>query len=287
MKTCMILALYAFIPVTLICPLMAKDPQGPSTYTYRVVDGRELKAYAFTPEPQEHMKPFAAVLLFHGGGWKWGNAEWTFEAASRFAELGMVAFSIEYRLSDADVTPVDAIADTKAAFKWVREQAEAFQIDPKRVVGYGVSAGGHLVAAAATMKDIEGESDGISSRPNALLLWSPALDVAHDGWFIQLIQGKGNAADYSPEELAGKETPPSCIVMGEKDTLTPLVGAEKFHHKLEAAGIACELNTYPGVGHLLTRNLENQLDNYDPDPKFKADGKAKFTAFLQKLGYIK
>ena len=79
----------------------------------------------------------------------------------------MVAISVEYRLSQGSVTPIEALSDTFAAFRWARQHAAELNLDPKRVAGYGVSAGGHLVAAAAT---IGSSSEGADARPDALLL---------------------------------------------------------------------------------------------------------------------
>ena len=143
-----------------------------------------------------------------------------------------------------------------------------------------------MVAAAATL-DLPGDGiDDTSSKPDLLLLWSPALDVASDGWFVRLLQGRANAADYSPLEHAGASMPPACIVNGDKDTLTPLSGAERFRDRVIQSGGVCELHVYPGVGHLLTRNMKDQEDNFDPDPKFKADGTAQLERFLRELGYF-
>ncbi len=134
------------------------------------------------------------------------------------------------------------------------------------MAGYGVSAGGQLVAAAATL-DLPGDGiDDTSSKPDLLLLWSPALDVAADGWFARLLQGRANASDYSPLEHAGASTPPTCIINGDKDTLTPLAKAERFRDRVIQAGGVCELHVYPGVGHLLTRNLADQEETSIPTP---------------------
>ena len=227
-----------------------------------------------------------AILLFHGGGWAWGVAAWTDPAARRFAELGMVAVSVEYRLSNDTITPIDALDDTRAAFCWVRQHADELHIDPSRVAGYGVSAGGQLVTAAATAA-FEPKDGEVRSRPDLLLLWSPALDVLHDGWFRKLLQGKADPAGYSPAQLAGAGTPPTCIVHGRKDTLTPLVGIQQYCDRLIKSGGTCELNIYEDVGHLLTRNLENQEDDFDPDPEKRADGIKKLEQFLRKHGYIR
>jgi dipeptidyl aminopeptidase/acylaminoacyl peptidase len=87
-------------------------------------------------------------------------------------------------------------------------------------------------------------------------------------------------------EHVSKSTPPTCIVHGEKDSLTPLAGSRKFCDALTAAGGVCELNIYEGVGHLLTRNLANQEDDFDPDPEKRADGIEKQRRFLVRLGFV-
>jgi len=87
-------------------------------------------------------------------------------------------------------------------------------------------------------------------------------------------------------EKAGSSTPPASIVHGNKDTLTPLSGVKRFRDRVIKSGGVCELNVYPGVGHLLTRNLADQEDNFDPDPKFRADGIAQHERFLREQGFI-
>jgi len=267
-------------------PAPVDTPQQPRPYVYREIDGQKLTAFVFLPSNKDVQKPIAAVLLFHGGGWSAGSAAWTFEAARRFTGMGIVAVAVDYRLTEGKITPIEALDDTRAAFRWVRRHAAEFNIDPKRVAGYGVSAGGHLVAAAATL-DLPGDGiDNTSSKPDLLLLWSPALDVAADGWFVKLLQGRASASDFSPAEKAGSSTPPTSIVHGDKDTLTPLSGVKRFHDRVIKSGGICELNIYPGVGHLLTRNLANQEDNFDPDPKFRADGIAQHERFLRERGFV-
>jgi acetyl esterase/lipase len=234
-------------------PASVDTPQQPRPYIYREIDGQELNAYVFLPPNQDVQKQTSAVLLFHGGAWVMGSADWTFEAARRFAALGMVAVSVDYRLSQGKTTPIEAVDDTRAAFRWVRRHAAEFHIDPKRVAGYGVSAGGQLAAVAA-MIDFPGDGiDDRSSKPDLLLLWCPALRAPTD-----LLQGRASASDYSPMEHAGAATPPTSIVNGDKDTVTPLPDAQDFRDRVVQAGGVCELHVYRGVGHLLTRNVANQ-----------------------------
>lgn len=262
------------------------DPTDRRVLVYREVERQKLLAHVFTPPVDKGLGPRPAVLLFHGGGWTAGSAAWTFADAVRFAGLGLVAIAVDYRLSGDAVTPVEALDDVRAAFRWARAHAADLGIDPTRVAGYGVSAGGHLVAAAATI-DLPGDASGDrSSRPDLLLLWSPALDTAADGWFVKLLQGRTDPKDYSPLEHAGASTPPASIVNGDRDELTPLSKAKDFCERVTRAGGICELNVYPGVGHLLTRNLASQESEFDPDPAFKADGQARHERFLRAHGYI-
>ena len=256
------------------------QPVQPVAYVYRIVAGDSLSAYVFSPAAHANSTPVDAILLFHGGGWSSGSPEWVFPAAKRFASYGLVAIAIEYRLSGRDVTPADALDDACYAFAWTRKNSAGLGI-AERVAGYGVSAGGQLVAAAAT---VGCDANGV--RPDALLLWSPAVDVDEDGWFAKLLQGRGKPVDYSPVDHVTASTPPTCIVQGAQDTLTPLSGAQRFCEQLNKVGGVCELNVYKGVGHLLTRNLANQEDNYDPDPDARADGIEKQRKFLVRLGLI-
>lgn len=286
-RLCFILILAIAGALTaLMIPAANNAALQPRAYVYREVDGQKLSVYVFQSPGENAGKPTAAVLLFHGGGWVAGRAGWTSREALRFAALGLTAVTVDYRLSAGKITPIKALDDTRAAFRWVRRYAAELNIDPRRVAGYGVSAGGYLVAAAATLALSGGGISDASSRPDLLLLWSPALDVAANRRFAKLLQGRAISADYSPLEHAGASTPPTCIVNGDKDRVTPLAKAERFRDRVVQAGGTCELHAYAGVGHLLTRNLANQGDNFDPDPKSKEAGLAQFELFLRKRGYI-
>ena len=262
-------------------PLPGQPKPAPSMApVYRVIDDDSLRAHVFLPPLRREGETANAILLFHGGGWSAGAPEWTFPTAQRFADSGLVAVAVQYRLSGGDVTPIDALDDACAAFAWIRSRAGEFGLSGK-VAGYGVSAGGQLVAATATV-GCQGDSVG----PDALLLWSPALDLMGDVWFAKLLQGRATPADLSPAHHVGSLTPPTSIVHGEKDTLTPLTGVRRYCAALDSLGRRCDLHIYPGVGHLLTRNLTNQESNFDPDPVARADGIAQHLRFLKSLGFV-
>ena len=96
-------------------------------------------------------KPRAAIVVIHGGGWLEGDKSSFSTTTNRmpgnildFARLGFVAVTINYRLSGEAPFPA-ALVDCRCAVRWLRANADTYQIDRARVGAYGNSAGGHLV----------------------------------------------------------------------------------------------------------------------------------------------
>ena len=269
-------------------PVMAQvRSQAPSILTYKRVARLELKAHVFKPT-NPMMGDHAAIVLFHGGGWSAGCPEWTYSDARRFASRGMVAVSIQYRLSDQkEITPLDAMEDARDAIRWVRNQATSLGVDPKRVAVFGVSAGGHLAAAAATIGRGGTAKPDLSAVPDVLLLYSPAIAVAHDGWLRRLLLGRAKPDEVSPDQFVCAGLPPTFIIHGEEDSLTPFGGAFRFCRNMKESGNHCELRHYAGLGHLLTRKLDEQESEFDPDPEARADAGRAEELFLTRLGFIR
>jgi acetyl esterase len=271
-----------------ICPAgwgQGKQAPPPDVQTIDGGAGQPLPLLLYAPA-ETAARPSAAIVLFHGGGWTVGQARWMEPAARLMANAGMLAVSVEYRLADqAGVTPFDSVADARAALRWVRHNAARLGIDPQRIAAGGVSAGGHLAAAAAVFDEPFG--DVVSARPDALVLWSPAVAVAGDGWFGKLTGGTARAAALSPDLHVRPGLPPTVLLQGEQDSVTPAGGAERFCGRMRVSGNRCELTVYPGVGHLFTRNLQQQEkpDYAAIDMKIDADADQVALAFLRDLGF--
>ncbi len=255
------------------------------TVIYRQLEKASLKAYVF--RPRGNGGPYPAILLFHGGAWRLGDASWMFGRAREFADKGMVAFAIDYRLANNGLTPIEGVDDACAAFIWVRRHAKVFNIDTKKVAGYGVSAGGHLVACAATLPYVNGKKVSEEARPNVILLYCAALNMAHDKYFESVMQNSGDPAKYSPAGYISGKLPPTLIIDGAQDSITLASDAIAFHDLAIKAGARCYIHIYPGVGHLLTRNLKVQYKDFDSNPVFVADAQKWEDDFLQKQGYYK
>lgn len=132
---------------------------------YERVDGVGLPLTVFVPPGRG---PFPGVLFIHGGKFDTGDKcqLGTVASVSHLASLGLVVYSIDYRLApkiDAEPTKLHcangstmdvakfqghhfpaAPQDAAAALRWVRAHATRFKTDPSRISCVGSSAGGTL-----------------------------------------------------------------------------------------------------------------------------------------------
>jgi len=125
-----------------------------------------------------------------------------------------------------------------------------------------------------------------SAAPNALILVSPAVSVASDTWFQRLLGDRGHARDFSPDEHVRQGLPPTLILQGSSDTVTPLAGVRRFCERLRAAKNACELHVYDGFGHLFTPAGIADDGVPQPDPATASDALARADRFLSSLGLM-
>jgi len=97
---------------------------------------------------------------------------------------------------------------------------------------------------------------------------------------------KVNPLDLSPVDHVRSGLPPTIILEGRDDSVTPLKDVQLFHDKLVAAGDSCEMWIYDGVGHLFTPTALGDNGWPRPDPRVQEDANAKADAFLARLGYF-
>src|ERR1700761_7740000 len=97
---------------------------------YASIDGQDLKLDIY---PAEGEAKRAAILYFHGGGWRGGSREAMRPDARAMAALGYVGLPAQYRLLGEAPYPAQ-IHDVKAAIRWTRANAARLDIDPERII---------------------------------------------------------------------------------------------------------------------------------------------------------
>jgi acetyl esterase/lipase len=208
--------------------------------------------------PDHSIKTNARPLLIfiHGGGWGQGNPEMFSLQCRYFALRGWVAATVQYRLtSQQGVTVFDCIADVKSAVRWVRAHADKLGIDPGKIVALGDSAGGHLAACTGIIVGLDAKDDDltVSSRANAMVLFNPVADtVPPDGWRFYSNANTGivaRAKEFSPLHNVAPGVPPTLVMTGTADHVTPLAWSERLVEALKKAGNQAELVALEGKQH--------------------------------------
>jgi acetyl esterase/lipase len=243
---------------------------------YKTIGDVSLSLHIFNPPNHVKSNKTPAIVFFHGGGWKKGDASAFYRQSAYLASRGMVAISAEYRLIKAHgPTPAECVKDAKSAMRFVRSHAGQFGIDPNMLAAGGGSAGGHIAAATGTVKGFNEDSDdlSVSERPDALVLFNPVYDNSEKGY------GYSRVKDYwqaiSPLHNLDKNTPPTVVFLGTKDQLIPIATAQDFQARMVKLGGRSELHLYKDQFH----GFFNKARYYET--LLTAD------KFLTSLGYLK
>jgi len=243
---------------------------------YASIEGRDLVLDVYAPKSRP-AELIPVVVWVHGGGWRGGSKDGIRRSVPILSHgLGLV--SIGYRLSGEAKFPA-AIADVKAAIRWVRANASRYGFDPDRLGAWGSSAGGHLVALLGTAHEVaewdsmHEENAGVSSRPTAVCNWFGPTDflrmndfpgrIDHDapdspeslfiGVPIQENPDKTQRAN--PIRYVTPDDPPMLHMHGEKDGSVPYNQSELLHAALEKAGVESDLYMVKNADHGF-RNME-------------------------------
>ena len=226
---------------------------------------------------------YPTLVYVHGGGWEMGNAGpggklggYALAVATALLTDHVVA-AVDYRLADPNGNNPpkfqfpDQIIDVKCAIRFLRQFADAFNVDTAHVVAMGESAGGHLVSLAGTAPP----SAGFECQSGDTTDWcgqSSALQAVVDMWgvsdftdatwgvhasqVIQQVFGHAPGEDNpileraSPVSYIAKGDPPFLIIQGDEDPLnTPPQGGPELAQRLALASVPVTLDLVHHAAH--------------------------------------
>ena len=226
---------------------------------YKTVGDVSLNMYIFNPEDHQIDQRRPAIVFFFGGGWRGGSPKQFEKHCLYLASRDMVAMAADYRVSSRHgVKAMQCVADAKSAIRWVRANAAKLGVDPERIVASGGSAGGHLAACTGVIEgfDEPGESTSVSSRPNAMILFNPAVVVAPIDGDDTLAIRKGyrdrmgtDPIRLSPYHQVKGAVPPTVIFHGRDDKTVLYRSVEYFTKVMKEMNNPCKLVGYDGEGH--------------------------------------
>jgi len=220
----------------------------------------------YTPETPI-TSPIPAIIWIHGGGWAGGdkgNDRWF----NYLATHGFFVISINYRLSGVAPFPA-AVEDSKCAVRWLRANAEAYNVDPESIGVAGISAGGHLalmVGVADETAELEGNGgwEEFSSRVQAVVSYFGPSDLKGGTAAIKFIGGNLEEKPEvyktaSPINYVNEDDPPLLLIHGELDTTVPYDHSEQIYQAYQQAGLEAELIKVSNAGHGLRQKTDSPI----------------------------
>lgn len=222
-----------------------------ATYIYQERPQGEIQAHVFLPETPVSDTPRSVVVFFHGGFWDSPTPTQFVPHCLHFASRGAVAVAAETRTSARHGTgPQEAIEDARDLIRWLRHNADTFNIDPDRVV-VGGAAGGALLALLTAMPKAKAMPtvDGLDCRPQALILFSALVNTTLKGQANSRFPDARSAKRLSPSSLVRRKLPPMIMFHGKSDRITPFDEVERFRRRLRWRGNDCTLVDFERQDH--------------------------------------
>lgn len=228
---------------------------------YTTVKGWNGRMDIYLPPKKDGPTPI--VINIHGGGWNKGVKE-SQTGFNTFFKMGYAVANMEYRLTGQATAPA-AVEDTRCALVYLIRNASALNIDVKKIVLMGGSAGGHLALMGGLLENdhrFDGNCVGVENVRVAAIIdkygitdvwdWAYGKNVTSKSatrWLGEKSNDKEFAASVSPIHYVRKTSPPTFIVHGDADPTVPYQQSVELHKKFKEVGVTTEFITVPGGLH--------------------------------------
>ena len=212
--------------------------------------------------------PFPVVVLVHGGCWtvKFGGITQMRNVAGALAARGIAVWNVEYRRVDEDGGGYPGTyQDMNAALDTLAAQAGRYQLDTKRIVAMGHSAGGQLVQWIAGRARIAPSSPLFHATPlqvRHIISLGGLADLRGEQTLIKTSCGRdlkqlaGLPSDARPDVFSdtnAAELMPNgsntVLITGELDTISPPRAAYAYAARAQAAGDQARVLILPQASH--------------------------------------
>lgn len=208
------------------------------------------------------------VVYVTGGGFVMAAKEAALDLRTYVAEAGFVVASVQYRTLSDGANFRDSIEDIKSAIRYLRANADNFDVDPDRVAVWGESAGGYLASMVGLTNGYKSFDAGTNLNHSSAVQAvvdkfgpSDATRVADDfdaqskAWYasptnpVSLYMGADAATAANPLTYVGGSKSPFLFFHGTEDRLVSPTQTLILHNALSAAGSRTTRYVLEGAGH--------------------------------------
>lgn len=269
------LALAGLVPFARYAPLYRE--QGASFSLVQYVTGRapgaavprldvDLGGILADVYPGRGDGPRPAVVVVHGGSWRYGDKGEMPHVSRALADAGITVFDVRYRLADQHPFPA-AVADVRCALGLAASRAAEFGIDPARISLLGRSAGGQIALYAAYADDVPPACDVRVPPVHRVAAIYPAVNMRtgyDDPILPDVVEAKPSVAVYlqggtaergdaydraNPTSHLDHPVPPTLLVHGLGERCVRPSNSADLAEALRAKGHAVQLMLLPLADH--------------------------------------
>lgn len=215
------------------------------------------------------------IVYVQGSAWGKQNCYISLPNLVDLARAGYVVASVEYRASDVAAWP-GFLTDVKTAIRFLRANAEKYNIDPERVGIWGDSSGGHaalMVGATCWTREFDDDLYAEqSSQVNAVVSFYGLSDIARINdaprapfaarmpvdKVPENVLFRGNCAEHPEITAPGnpinyihedKDYPPFLMFHGDEDGVVPFMQSVLMYEKLKKCDKNVEFYKVKGADH--------------------------------------
>ncbi len=246
-----------------------------SDVVYASYGDTDVIFHFIAPDQALEANPVPLVVFVPGSAWFPQNLGRSFPRMIDFAEQSGYAVAIvAYRPSTIAKSPAQLV-DIKSSIRFLRANADRYNIDPEKVAIWGTSSGGHMASLVGVTegfdKFITDDNAEHSSSVSAVIDFFGPTDflrmddfpstMTHNsttspessviGGPIQDPANRGKVEEYNPISYitADKELPPFLIMHGDVDPLVPFNQSLILYEALRDAGQDATFYKLTGAGH--------------------------------------
>lgn len=231
-----------------------------------------LTSYVIQNTPELKYTPRRTVIVCPGGGYHFLCDRDAEPVVMQYLQAGFNVFLLRYSVAP-DAGNFVPLIEAALAVKYVRQNAEKYNVDPHKIFVSGASAGGHLACSAGTLWNIPEVRDAVGvtsgevpegiNRPDGMILSYPVItagEKAHKR-SIRYVSGHNELTEedigtFSLERRVDENTCPAFIWHTFADNAVPVENSLLLASAMAEHKIPFELHIFPEGKHGISLSNE-------------------------------